>query len=64
MYSSTYTAVIINVLAQVLPFLGISVGSEALTTTAQTLIAIVSGLWILKERFSKGGVGVFGNYTE
>lgn len=60
--SSTYIATVVAILAQLLPFIGINVGSEALTTTAQTLIVIASGLWILKERFKKGDVTFFGAY--
>lgn len=64
MYSSTYTAVIVNILATILPLLGISVGSEAITTTIQTVVAIVTGLWILVERIKKGDITIFGTYTK
>lgn len=51
MYSGTYLSVIVIVLAQVLPLLGVDVGSEALTTTLQTIITIVSGVVILYKRW-------------
>lgn len=60
MISTTYIAVIVNVLSFLLPKVGITVGSEELTTTLQTLITLASGLWILKERYAKGGVSVMG----
>lgn len=60
MYSTTYVAVIVNLLSFALPHLGISVGSEQLTTTIQTLITLGTGIWILIERYRKGGVTVSG----
>ena len=51
--SQTIIATIISILAVVLPLLGINVGSEALTTTAQTILVIGSGLWVWKERATK-----------
>ena len=41
-YAPSYLAAVIAVLANVLPLIGITVGTEDLTTTAQTLITIVS----------------------
>ena len=58
--SSTYIATFVSILSVVLPLLGVHVGGEALTTTLQTLFIVVSGLWVLKERFKKGGVNIFG----
>lgn len=59
-YSSTYLATFIAVAAQILPLLGIEVGTEALTTTVQTIIMVCSGIWILKERFARGDITVAG----
>ena len=58
--STTYAAVIINILSVVLPLLGITVGSEALTTTATTIIAVLTGLWVLKERYGRGDINIAG----
>jgi len=63
-YSSEYLAVIVMVLAKVLPLVGIEVGSEALTTTATTLIAVVSGLYLLFKRWKRGGVSALGVRTQ
>lgn len=60
--STTYLAVILNLLAQVLPMLGINVGSAALNTTAQTIIAVATGVWVLVERYKRGDVTAFGSY--
>ena len=43
----SYIVSLIAVLAQVLPLIGINVGSEALTTTAQTIVAIAAGLFVM-----------------
>lgn len=58
--STTISAVLVNLLSVLLPYLGVTAGSEQLTTTIQTLIAIGSGLWIWKERVAKGGVSKIG----
>lgn len=60
MFSTTYLATIVSILATVLPLLEIQVGSEALTTTAQTIVIILSGLWVLKERFARGDISPLG----
>lgn len=59
--STTISAVIINLLSVGLPLLGISVGSEQLTTFVQVLIAIGTGVWIWYQRTTlqkaPGGIG-------
>lgn len=60
MISTTYIAVIVNLLATFLPKLGIDVGSEQLTSFIQTLIALGSGLWILYKRHQQGDVTIVG----
>lgn len=62
MISSTYIAVIVNFASMVLPKLGVTIGSEQLTTTVQTLVAIASGLWVLVQRYKRGDVTLFGSY--
>jgi len=59
-YSQTYIAVIVNVLSFLLPHFGITIGSEELTTTIQTIIILVSGLWILIRRKKVGDVSALG----
>ena len=58
--STTIIAVIVNLLAVVLPNLGITIGNEALTTTAQTVLAIATGLWIWAQRYRMGGINIAG----
>jgi len=61
MFSQTYAAAVIAILSQVLPLLGINIGSEALTTTLTTIITIAAGLWIMVRRFVKGDISAFGS---
>ena len=58
--STTIVSVIINLLSVVLPLIGIQIGSDSLTTTIQTIVAIVTGLWIWKERIGRGDVNIVG----
>lgn len=43
-----------------LPMLGVTVGSDQLTQTVQTIVLIVSGLWIWYRRVGVGDVKVSG----
>ncbi len=58
--SQTYIAILVNILATLLPKIGVTVGSEALTTTLQTLIVVISGVWVLIRRYKRGDVTVAG----
>ena len=58
--STTIPAIIINLLAVILPLMGVTVGSDALTTTVQTVIAIGTGLWIWIARVKKGDINILG----
>ena len=62
--STTYIAVIVNLLAQFLPKWGIALGTADLTTTVQTLLTLGTGVWILWRRYNHGGVGILGGRTE
>jgi len=58
--STTISAVILQMLAVILPWFGITIGTEALTTTIQTIVLIGGGLWIWFERAKRGDVKWFG----
>lgn len=58
--SQTYIAVIVGILVELLPHLGVTVGSDALTTTIQTIVLLASGAWILIRRYKQGDVTVVG----
>ena len=59
-YSTTYISVIVAVVAELLKWSGVEVGSEALTTTVLTVVQVASAIWILIERFKKGGISALG----
>ncbi len=58
--STTILAAFINILATVLPILGVNIGTDALTTTVQTLVAIGTAIYIWMHRASKGDVDILG----
>lgn len=58
--SPTFVSSAVIIIVSVLKLLGIEVGSEQLTTTIETLVAIVGGIIILVRRYKKGDVSVLG----
>lgn len=56
----SYISAVVLFLSQVLPILGVSVGSDALTTTLQTVIAIVVGVIVALRQISSGRSTWFG----
>lgn len=58
--STTIVAVIINIFATVLPWLGVSVGTDELTTTVTVIVTVVTGVWIWYKRVQRGDVDAFG----
>lgn len=59
-YSKEYIAVIVNVLAFLLPKMGIIIGSDSLTTTVTTIATLASGIYLLYKRYTRGGVNLLG----
>lgn len=59
-YSTTIGAVIVNILSMVLPKIGITIGTDELTSTMQVIITIVTGLWIWYQRVQRGDVTPLG----
>ena len=62
--STTIGATIANLLATILPLIGIQIGSDDLTKTIQVIVAIVTGLWVWYQRttLQKAPAG-FGDVT-
>ena len=60
MYSATYAGIIVSILGSVFPKLGISIGSDDLTTTISVLATVLGGLWAFWGRYRKGGVTLWG----
>lgn len=58
--SQIYISGLVNLLAALLPALGLNIGDEALTTTIQTLVLVGSALWILIRRLAMGDIGLSG----
>lgn len=58
--SQIIIAAFLNILATVLPKLGVNVGSDELTTTVATLVTIGTALWIWYQRWLKGDVTLVG----
>ena len=58
--SLTIGMIMVNILAAILPYLGIQIGTEELTTTVQTLILVVTGVGAWYGRFRVGDVNAFG----
>jgi uncharacterized membrane protein len=58
--SQTIVSVLVILLAQILPRLGVSLDSVALTTTVQSIVTVIAAGWIWYRRFKQGGVTTFG----
>ena len=58
--STTYSGIIIALLATFLPKLGIVIGSDELTTTVSVLLTIGGSLWAMRGRYRLGGVTLAG----
>lgn len=61
--SQTYIAMFVLLAAQILPHLGVTIGSDQLTTTITTVASIAAGLWALVRRYQAGGVTLVGSRT-
>lgn len=59
-YSTTYIAIIVNILVTFLPKFGITVGSEELTSIIQAIVVAVTGIWIIVRRYKQGDITVAG----
>mgnify|MGYP001184954578 CR=1 FL=1 len=58
--SQIYTSALIALLAQVLPQLGVTIGSEELTGFITTGVTISAALWVMVRRVMQGDVNVLG----
>jgi len=58
--STTYIAVIVSILATVLPRFGVSVSSEELTNILSALLVVGSGVWVIVQRYKRGDVTPIG----
>lgn len=58
--STTYTATIILFITAIANIFGFEVVEEQLQTFIESIIAVGSAIWILVERYKKGGINSFG----
>lgn len=58
--STTIGSVMAQLLVTILPWLGITIGSDQITTTIQTIVVVATGLLIWYQRYAKGDVNVVG----
>lgn len=58
--SKTIISVAVQLLALLLPVIGVTVGTEQLTSTIQTVVLIVTSLVIYISRINKGDVNPLG----
>ncbi len=52
--SQTYIAAVVGLLAVILPKFGITIGSEELTTTIQSIVVTITTIWTLVRRYQLG----------
>lgn len=60
MFSPTYVSVLVALLSQILPMLGVEIGNDNHTNAITTILTIVAALVILVRRYWKGDVTVVG----
>jgi len=58
--SQTIVSVFVMLAAQLLPKVGVSIGSDDLTNTISTLVTVFAGLWVWFRRVQVGDVKMFG----
>ena len=58
--SQTILSVLILLAAQILPHIGVTIGTDQLTTVITTLVTIGAALWIWIRRVQAGDVKLFG----
>jgi len=58
--STTYIAAIVSILVVVLPRFGIQVSSEEVTNILSAIVAVVSSIWIIVQRYKRGDVTPLG----
>lgn len=59
-YSTEIRAIIVMILSQVLPLIGVEFNSEAINTTIQVIVGVGAGLWIWYRKASKGQIDALG----
>lgn len=63
-YSQTYAGIIVLLLSEVLPKLGLTLGTDQLTTTVYTITSILGAAWAFYGRYRLGGINALGLKTQ
>jgi hypothetical protein len=58
--SQIYTSALIALLAQVLPHVGVTIGSDELTGFITTGVTICAALWVMARRVMQGDINALG----
>jgi ABC-type nickel/cobalt efflux system permease component RcnA len=58
--STTYIAALASILVTVLPRFGVQVTSDEVTTLVSAGVVLVSGIWIIYQRYQRGDVTIAG----
>lgn len=56
--------VLVQLLAVVLPMIGVTLGNEQITSFVQTAVVIVAGVWIWVRRYQQGDITPMGHRKE
>lgn len=58
--SQIYVSAVVAILAQVLPHLGVQVGSDELTTLVSNIVTVGAALWVIIRRVKQGDITALG----
>jgi uncharacterized membrane protein len=58
--SKIYISAIVLLLSEILPALGVTIGSDKLTDVVQAIIVLVTGVIILVARYKQGDINILG----
>jgi hypothetical protein len=59
--SQTIAMVMTQLLAIILPMVGVTIGNDEITSLVQTLLVIIAGIWIWVRRVQQGDVTTLGS---
>jgi hypothetical protein len=60
--SQIYVSAVVAILAQLFPYIGVTVGSEELTQAITTFITVMAALWVMIRRIQQGDINAFGSH--
>ena len=60
MISQEYISALVIVLAQILPAMGVTLGTADLTSLIGAVVTLIAGVWIMIRRYSKKDINIAG----